>query len=243
MADERGIRLNLYLARCGLGSRRQADAWISAGRVQVDGLPVTAGQRVREGQTVLLDGEAVIPQDEPIIIALNKPPGITCTTDRRRTDNIIDFLGLDRRVFPIGRLDRDSGGLILLTNDGSIVNRLLRADYGHEKEYRVTINRPADTFFYERMRSGVPILDTVTLPCKVVPESPNVFRIVLTQGLNRQIRRMCEALGYEVVHLVRIRILHITLGTLPLGRWRQLTAKEEFILRKTLQGSVGASDR
>ena len=197
------------------------------------------------GDRVHLDRDRISLKDapEPIYIALHKPRGIVCTTDRREPDNIVDYLGFQERVFPIGRLDKDSTGLILLTNDGSIVNRILRAQYGHEKEYVVAVNRPLTESFLQAMRSGVPILDTVTRPCRVRQTGKQKFRIILTQGLNRQIRRMCEALEYRVVRLRRVRIMHITLGSLKVGEWRKLTAKEmrdlEMLLQRAEDRSAG----
>ncbi len=233
------VRLNKYIADSGQCSRREADAIIASGRVQVDGQPATLGQRVGPGQTVTLDGEPVVPLDEPVYLVLNKPIGITCTTDRRRGDNIIDYIGYPQRIFPVGRLDRDSEGLILLTNDGSIVNKILRGQNRHEKEYRVTVDKPLTADFLRQMAQGVAILGTVTRPAKVVQEKPRVFRITLTQGLNRQIRRMCKALGFGVMHLVRIRIMHITLGSLPYGQYRHLTHHEVAELRRLIQHSSG----
>lgn len=232
------VRLNKYIADAGLCSRRGADALLAQGRVTVDGEPGLVGQRVRPDQTVAVDGQPVIPLDEPVYLLLHKPAGITCTSDSKRDDNIIDYVAYPKRIFTIGRLDRDSEGLILLTNDGGIVNKILRGQNRHEKEYRVTVDRPLTSEFLQKMAAGVPILDTVTLPCTVIQEHARVFRITLTQGLNRQIRRMCEALGYEVVRLVRIRIMHINLGKLPYGKYRLLTHHEISELRRLTAGSV-----
>lgn len=237
--DEPAVRLNKYVAESGKCSRREADALIASGRVLVDGQPATLGQRVAPGQTVTLDGQPVVPLDEPVYLALHKPIGITCTTDRRRDDNIIDYIGYPQRIFPIGRLDRDSEGLILLTNDGAIVNKILRGQNQHEKEYRVMVDKPLTPEFLTQMAEGVPILDTVTRPARVIQEKPRVFRIVLTQGLNRQIRRMCEALGYDVLRLVRIRIMHINLRGLPYGEYRMLTHHEVAELRRLIARSSG----
>jgi 23S rRNA pseudouridine2604 synthase len=220
------VRLNKYLGETGVCSRREADAWIEAGRVQVNGVTAVLGTQVQEGDEVLLDGEPVVARPQRVYLALNKPVGVECTTDRDVPDNIVDFVGHRERVFPIGRLDKDSEGLILLTNDGDIVNRVLRAEHEHEKEYIVSVDRPLTSEFLESMASGVPILDTVTNPCKVRQIGRNAFRIVLTQGLNRQIRRMCEHFDYTVRRLQRVRIMHIHLGDLPVGRWRNLSAAE-----------------
>jgi 23S rRNA pseudouridine2604 synthase len=220
------MRLNKYLAETGACSRREADQWIEAGRVSVDGVRAVLGTQVSEGQTVLLDGKPLRQKPQRIYLALNKPVGIECTTDRDVPDNIVDLVGHRERIFPIGRLDKDSEGLILLTNDGDIVNTILRAENEHEKEYVVAVDRPITPAFLEGMASGVPILDTVTNPCKVTQAGKNTFRIVLTQGLNRQIRRMCEHFDYTVRRLQRVRIMHVHLGTLPLGKWRELSAAE-----------------
>jgi 23S rRNA pseudouridine2604 synthase len=220
------VRLNKYLGETGVCSRREADAWIEAGRVQVNGVTAVLGTQVQQGDEVLLDGEPVVARPQRVYLALNKPVGVECTTDRDVPDNIVDFVGHRERVFPIGRLDKDSEGLILLTNDGDIVNRVLRAEHEHEKEYIVSVDRPLTSEFLESMASGVPILDTVTNPCKVRQIGRNTFRIVLTQGLNRQIRRMCEHFDYTVRRLQRVRIMHIHLGDLPVGRWRNLSDAE-----------------
>jgi 23S rRNA pseudouridine2604 synthase len=220
------VRLNKFLSETGLCSRREADAWIESGRVQVNGTTAVLGTQVGDGDDVRLDGQPVLRKPERVYLALNKPVGIECTTDRSVPGNIVDFVGHRERVFPIGRLDKDSEGLILLTNDGDIVNRVLRAEHEHEKEYIVSVDRPLTPGFLEGMAHGVPILDTVTNPCKVRQVGRNTFRIVLTQGLNRQIRRMCEHFDYTVRGLQRVRIMHIQLGDLPLGKWRNLTAAE-----------------
>ncbi|HEU4613066.1 MAG TPA: 23S rRNA pseudouridine(2604) synthase RluF [Kofleriaceae bacterium] len=223
------MRLNKYLSESGACSRRQADALIAEGRVTVNGKRAAVGTQVEEGDDVRLDGERVgkaRKKTRPVYIALNKPVGITCTTERHVAGNIVDFVNHPERVFPIGRLDKDSEGLILLTNDGDIVNEVLRAEHNHEKEYVVSVDHAISPEFVQRMAAGVRLSDATTKPCKVERLGPKVFRIVLTQGLNRQIRRMCEALGYTVETLRRVRIMHIKLGELPLGRWRQLSAQE-----------------
>lgn len=239
MTEQKGIRINQFLAKAGLCSRRGADQLVEKGRVQINGRIAVSGERVQQGDRVLLDGKPVSLSEapEPIYIALNKPRGIVCTTDRKEPANIVDFLGFKERIFPIGRLDKDSDGLILLTNDGAIVNRILRAQYGHEKEYQVEVDRPLTAAFLEGMGAGVPILGTVTNPSKIRRTGPQSFRIVLTQGLNRQIRRMCKHFGYEVTSLRRVRIMHITLGSLKKGEWRELTYKELRDLEELLEQS------
>ena len=219
-------RINKYIASSGLCSRREADRLIEEGRVTVNGTVAESGMQVCSDDVVLVDGKNIIPETNDVYIAFNKPLGVTCTTDSRDPSNIIDYIGYPERIFPIGRLDKNSSGLILLTNDGSIVNTLLRAENNHEKEYQVTVDRPYDDKFIKEMQSGVPVLGQITLPCKINRVSARVFRIILHQGLNRQIRRMCEYEGYKVVKLRRIRFMNINFGTLGTGQWRYLTAKE-----------------
>jgi 23S rRNA pseudouridine2604 synthase len=233
------ISLNKYISDTGRCSRREADKLISAGRVLLNGEIAKNGNRVGPGDIVLVDGEQINEdhKPEPQYIAFNKPRGIICTTDERIRDNIIDFLKYPERIFPIGRLDVASEGLILLTNDGSIVNKILRAENMHEKEYIVRVNREITEAFVNKMASGIPILDTVTNPCIVEKLRKFSFRIVLTQGLNRQIRRMCEYLGYEVQNLKRIRIMNIHLGDLKTGEWRLLSDDEEQELKKLVNYS------
>jgi 23S rRNA pseudouridine2604 synthase len=225
------MRLNKFLSESGRGSRREADEWIAAGRVRVNGRPVAVGAVIEEGDEVALDGERVHPRGGPrakprVYIALNKPVGITCTTESDVEGNIVAFVDYPERIFPIGRLDKDSDGLILLTNDGDIVNPILRAENRHEKEYIVSINRPVTDEFCKRMARGVDIGGAITHPCRVQKLSKYTFRIVLTQGLNRQIRRMCEAHGYWVRALTRVRIVNVKLGHLKPGQWRKLTPEE-----------------
>lgn len=223
------MRLNKYLSESGACSRREADALIAEGRVTINGKRAQLGMQVADGDDVRLDGDRVgqaRKKVRPVYIALNKPVGITCTTERHVAGNIVDFVNHPERVFPIGRLDKDSEGLILLTNDGDIVNEVLRAEHGHEKEYIVRVDHAITPDFVEKMAAGVRLSDATTRPCRVVPLGPKVFRIVLTQGLNRQIRRMCDAFGYRVESLQRVRIMHVKLGELPLGRWRQLSHAE-----------------
>lgn len=227
-----GIRLNKYIASSGICSRREADKLIESGKVSVNGVVADLGTRVLEGDSVEVEGRSVTPEDSMIYIAFNKPLGITCTTDRRDPSNIIDYINFSERIFPIGRLDKNSSGLILLTNNGDIVNTLLRSENGHEKEYVVTIDRPYDKEFIKAMSTGVPVLGRMTLPAEVIPVNAKTFRIILKQGMNRQIRRMCEYLGYKVTRLKRIRFMNVKLGDLETGKWRYLTAAEKKELIK-----------
>ena len=228
--QQKSKRLNKYLADSGYCSRREADRLIEEGRVQVDGRRGVLGDRVQPGMSVTVDGRPLSGESEKLYILLNKPRGIVCTADPREPMNVVDYIGHPARIFPVGRLDKDSEGLLLLTSDGEIVNRILRAAGGHEKEYEVTIDRPVTPEFVQRMMAGVPILDTVTLPCKVRRTGEHSFNIVLVQGLNRQIRRMCEALGANVTHLRRIRVMNLRLGKLQPGQWRELTPQEREAL-------------
>lgn len=220
------MRLNKFISETGVCSRREADAWIEAGRVTINGQPATLGTQVGEADVVCVDGREVGAAKQHVYIALNKPAGIICTTQRHVAGNIVDFVRHRERIFPIGRLDKDSEGLILLTNHGDIVNEILRSENDHEKEYVVTVDRPVTDIFLNGMASGVRILGTVTKPCKVMRVGSSTFRIILTQGLNRQVRRMCSFFGYKVVRLQRVRIMNISLGKLPLGRWRELDGQE-----------------
>jgi len=222
------IRINKFLTEAGYCSRREADRLIAANRVTVENKVPELGTKIPRTALVKVDGERIKLQskDQFVYIAFNKPVGIVCTTDTQKERyNIIDFIGHRERIFPIGRLDKPSEGLIFLTSDGDIVNKILRADNNHQKEYIVTVNRPIDDRFIQRMSNGIPILGTKTKKCKVERLSKNKFRIILTQGLNRQIRRMCEYLGYDVVQLKRIRIMNVKLD-IPTGHWRDLTPKE-----------------
>ncbi|RMF01717.1 MAG: pseudouridine synthase [Bacteroidetes bacterium] len=218
--------LNKFISSKGLCSRREADSWIEAGRVTINGRVARKGNRVEAGDEVAIDGKPLTREVEPIYILFHKPPGITCTTDRRDKSNIIDYLNFKERIFPIGRLDKNSTGLIMLTNDGDIVNQILRKENKHEKEYIVTVNKPIDQQFLRRMSRPIPMLGTKTLACRVKQLKEHVFKIVLTQGLNRQIRRMVEYCGYEVRTLKRIRIMDFRLGKLKPGEWRYLTPSE-----------------
>ena len=232
------IRLNKAIGDSGFCSRREADALIDQGRVTVNKKLAVMGQFVGPRDAVAIDGKIVKVSETKVYIALNKPAGIECTTDTSVEGNIVDFVGHPERVFPIGRLDKASEGLILMTNHGDIVNKVLRAGNAHQKEYVVTVHRAVTPAFIEKMAQGVPILDTVTLPCEIKQEGKYVFRIILTQGLNRQIRRMCEALGYEVTKLQRVRIMHIHLGDLPLGSWRDLSDSEVATMMAAIADST-----
>lgn len=225
--EQKAVRINKYLSELGYCSRRAADKLIDEGRITVNGNPVVMGLKVTAKDDIAVDGISVNKKgDKPVYIAFNKPVGIVCTTDTRvEKNNIIDYINYPTRIFPVGRLDKPSEGLIFLTNDGDIVNKILRARNNHEKEYIVTVNKPITKEFVAKMSRGVPILDTVTRPCKVMQTHKNEFRIILTQGLNRQIRRMCEYLGYGVVTLKRVRIMNINLDV-GKGKWRHLTKKE-----------------
>jgi 23S rRNA pseudouridine2604 synthase len=220
------VRLNKYISETGVCSRREADKWIEAGRVTCNGIPAALGLKVADGDEVRVDGELVGAKNTQIYIVLNKPVGITCTTEPQIKDNIVDLIGHTERIFPIGRLDKDSEGLILLTNNGDIVNEILRSENNHEKEYVVTVNRPITDLALSMMASGVKIMGEMTKPCKVTRIDAETFRMILTQGLNRQIRRMCSALGYRTLRLRRVRIIGIELGALGLGKWRYLTESE-----------------
>ena len=231
-------RINKYLSEVGYCSRRAADKLIEEGRVTINGEVPLMGTKIVEGDQVRVDGKPIVrKEEEPVYLALNKPVGIVCTTDTRvEKDNIIDYINYPKRIFPIGRLDKASEGLILMTNDGDIVNKILRARNNHEKEYIVHVNKVIDNQFVNKMSQGIPILDTVTRPCKVTKISAYRFKIILTQGLNRQIRRMCEFLGYHVVKLKRIRIMNIHLD-LEIGQHRKLTREEMVELNRLIAPS------
>lgn len=222
------VRLNKYISESGICSRRDADRYIEQGLVLINGKRAAIGSQVMPGDVVKVNGQLIEAreQDDLVLIALNKPVGIVSTTDDGEKDNIVDFVNHSTRIFPIGRLDKDSQGLIFLTNHGDLVNKILRAGNDHQKEYVVTVNKPITDDFIRGMGAGVPILGTVTKKCKVKQEAPFVFRITLIQGLNRQIRRMCEHFGYEVTKLERVRIMNISLTGIPVGEWRDLTDDE-----------------
>jgi 23S rRNA pseudouridine2604 synthase len=220
------VRLNKYISETGVCSRREADKWIEAGRVTLNGQPASLGTQVAVGDDVRIDGDSIGAKKKQVYIALNKPVGIICTTEAHIEDNIIDHVAYPERIFPVGRLDRDSEGLILLTNNGDIVNEILRSENNHEKEYLVTVDRPITDLSLRMLAAGVKIMGELTKPSKVTRLNAQSFRIILTQGLNRQIRRMCSALGYKAQRLQRVRIMNIRLGNLQPGQWRHLTAAE-----------------
>ncbi len=231
------VRLNKYLSEAGVCSRREADRLIESGRVTVDGKPAQTGMKVIPGQEVQVGKKLVSKGDEMVVLAVNKPRGIVCTEEKRERNSIVRFLDYPIRVTYVGRLDKDSRGLLLMTNNGDIINRMMRASNYHEKEYKVTVDKEITDEFLEKMAGGVPILDTVTRPCKVRKIGKYTFSIILTQGLNRQIRRMCEALGYEVKDLLRVRVMNIRLGSLKEGGYRKVTDAELEELYKLIQGS------
>ena len=239
MLNNSSIRLNKYISESGICSRRDADRYIEQGNVFINGRRAAVGAQVFAGDVVKVNGQVIEPRDEEdlVLIALNKPVGIITTMEEGERDNIRDFVNHSKRVFPIGRLDKDSQGLILLTNHGDLVNKILRAGNDHEKEYVVTVNKPITDEFIAGMGAGVPMLGTVTKKCKVKKEAPMVFRITLVQGLNRQIRRMTKHFGYEVTKLERVRIMNINLKGLPLGEWRDLNDDELIELFKLIENS------
>lgn len=243
MSETGGIRINKYLSEVGYCSRRAADGLIEKRKVTINGKVPEMGTKVMPGDEVRVNGKLISqPAEDFVYLAFNKPVGIVCTTDtKREKDNILDFIGYPKRIFPIGRLDKPSEGLIFLTNDGDIVNKILRARNNHEKEYLVTVDKPINAEFIRRMGNGIPILDTVTRKCKVEQTGPKSFRIVLTQGLNRQIRRMCEYLGYEVTKLKRIRIMNVSLD-LPVGKWRYLSKNELKEINRLVANSAKTFD-
>lgn len=236
------VRVNKYLSEAGFCSRREADRMVEQGRVTIDGKVAVTGSQVDEDQLVEVDGERLSNRKRRVYIAFNKPPGVTCTTDPGDPTNIVDYINYPERIFNIGRLDKPSEGLIFLTNDGNIVNKILRAGNNHEKEYVVSVDKPITAEFAQRMSSGVRILGIITAKCKFVKEADNRFRIVLTQGLNRQIRRMCEALGYRVVTLKRVRVMNISLAGLAKGSWRYFTEAEITELNSMVANSVGTEE-
>ncbi len=240
--NRESINLNKYISSTGICSRREAEKFIEQGRVTINGQKTQLGNRVFEGDVVKIDGKPLRAKPRTIYIALNKPIGVVCTTDSKEQNNIVNFVGHSQRLFPIGRLDKPSEGLIFLTNDGDIVNKILRAGNNHEKEYIVTVDKPINDRFIQRMANGIPILGTVTKKCKVEKISDRVFKIILIQGLNRQIRRMCEYLGYEVQRLKRVRIMNVSLDRLKTGEWRELTSKEMAEINKLVATSKKTSD-
>jgi pseudouridine synthase len=224
--EQSGTSINKFISETGFCSRREADKYIETGRVTINEKEAKKGNRVEVNDIVKIDGEFLQSKKSPVYLALHKPKGITCTTDLKDKTNIVNFIKYKSRIFPVGRLDKFSEGLIFLTNDGDIVNKILRAGNGHEKEYVVTVDKNIDVEFIKKMSSGIPILGTVTKKCFVKQEGEKQFRIILTQGLNRQIRRMCGALNYKVTSLIRVRIMNITLKGLPKGRWRYFSPEE-----------------
>ncbi len=237
--NDDSISLNKYISDSGFCSRREADVYIEESRVTINGKDAQKGNRVYDGDDVRIDGEMVKKKkkEDNYYIAFNKPKGITCTTDQRDPNNIIDFIGYKKRIFPVGRLDKLSDGLIFLTNDGDLVNKILRAGNGHEKEYRVQVDKPITQDFLDKMRNGVKILGTKTQKCTVIQEGETRFKIVLKQGLNRQIRRMCESLDYKVTILTRTRVMHITLKGIAPGKWRYFTEEEKNQMNEAIKNS------
>lgn len=232
--DNTGIRLNKYLSDAGVCSRRQADRWVEEGKITINGNMAVMGQRVLPGDKVAVNGKPIKKEEDKVLLAYNKPRGIVCTTSKVEKNNIVDYINYDKRIYPVGRLDKDSSGLILLTNQGELVDKILRGSNYHEKEYIVTLNKKITPEFLRAMGSGVPILDTVTRPCELEQIGPRTFRIILTQGLNRQIRRMCEYFDYKVVELKRVRIMNIRLGKLKEGTYRKIAGKELEELKRLL---------
>lgn len=239
MSESQQLSLNKYISSTGFCSRREADKLIEQGRVSINGEPASAGDKVMPHDSVEVDGEPLkgSSQKRLVYIAFNKPVGVTSTTDPKDRSNIIYFLNYPKRIFPIGRLDKDSDGLIFLTNDGDIVNKILRASNNHEKEYVVSVDKPVTPEFVRNMSNGVPVLGTITKRCFVRQEGSRRFRIILTQGLNRQIRRMCEHFGYNVVKLTRVRIMNIRVDNIPTGKWRYLTQPEITVLNEMVASS------
>ena len=239
MSDDFGTRLNKFISQTGFCSRREADALIERGLVTLNGRVAGLGDKVLAGDEVVVDGKVVGAKEKAdVYLAFNKPVGVTCTTERHIAGNIIDYINYPERIFPVGRLDKPSEGLIFLTSNGDIVNKILRAGNQHEKEYEVAVDRPITADFIQKMQSGVPILDTVTQKCFVKQTGRHTFTIILTQGLNRQIRRMCSHLGYAVTRLKRTRIMNVTLAQLPPGKWRDLTAEEMKIINRNIADST-----
>jgi 23S rRNA pseudouridine2604 synthase len=237
-SNEIQVRLNKYISSTGVCSRREADKYIEAGKVKVNGRKAEMGTKVTDADKVELNGRLIKSKEKPVYIAFNKPVGITCTTEHKIEGNIVDYINYPKRIFPIGRLDKPSEGLIFLTNDGDIVNKILRAGNNHEKEYVVTVDKAITEAFVKKMANGIPILDTVTKKCRVKKVGKRTFNIVLTQGLNRQIRRMCQYLGYNVTQLKRVRIMNVTLDGLAIGKWRYLNDNEMAEINKLVSGSV-----
>ena len=238
--EENGIRINKFLSEAGVCSRREADRQVELGNITIDGKVAKTGARVLPGQSVLFQGKKVLKEEEMILIAFHKPVGIVCTVEKREKNNVIDYINYPKRIYPVGRLDKDSEGLILMTNNGEMMDKILRSANGHEKEYIVTVNKEIDDSFIKAMSGGIYLaeLDRTTKPCKVTALGKKTFRIILTQGLNRQIRRMCSTQGREVVQLKRIRIMNILLGDLKPGEYRNVTEAEYQQLKEQLYDSA-----
>ena len=231
------MRLNKYLSDAGVCSRREADRLVEEGKILVDGVQATLGMQVTAEQEILVNGKKVEREEKKILLVVHKPRGVECTTSPKVKNNVISYIGYPIRVYYVGRLDKDSEGLLLLTNEGELVNKIMRAGNCHEKEYVVTVDKPITREFIQKMKNGVPVLGTVTRKCQVFQTGKRTFQIILTQGMNRQIRRMCEYLGYRVKRLKRVRVMNICLGDLPVGKYREATAEEMQVLREMIRDS------
>ena len=231
------MRLNKYLSDAGVCSRREADRLVEEGKILVDGVQATLGMQVTAEQEILVNGKKVEREEKKILLVFHKPRGVECTTSPKVKNNVISYIGYPIRVYYVGRLDKDSDGLLLLTNEGELVNKIMRAGNCHEKEYVVTVDKPITREFIQKMKDGVPVLGTVTRKCQVFQTGKRTFQIILTQGMNRQIRRMCEYLGYRVKRLKRVRVMNICLGDLPVGKYREATAEEMQVLREMIRDS------
>ena len=231
------MRLNKYLSDAGVCSRREADRLVEEGKILVDGVQATLGMQVTAEQEILVNGKKVEREEKKILLVFHKPRGVECTTSPKVKNNVISYIGYPIRVYYVGRLDKDSEGLLLLTNEGELVNKIMRAGNCHEKEYVVTVDKPITREFIQKMKNGVPVLGTVTRKCQVFQTGKRTFQIILTQGMNRQIRRMCEYLGYRVKRLKRVRVMNICLGDLPVGKYREATAEQMQVLREMIRDS------
>ena len=231
------MRLNKYLSDAGVCSRREADRLVEEGKILVDGVQATLGMQVTAEQEILVNGKKVEREEKKILLVFHKPRGVECTTSPKVKNNVISYIGYPIRVYYVGRLDKDSEGLLLLTNEGELVNKIMRAGNCHEKEYVVTVDKPITREFIQKMKDGIPVLETVTRKCQVFQTGKRTFQIILTQGMNRQIRRMCEYLGYRVKRLKRVRVMNICLGDLPVGKYREATAEEMQVLREMIRDS------
>lgn len=231
------MRLNKYLSDAGVCSRREADRLVEEGKILVDGVQATLGMQVTAEQEILVNGKKVEREEKKILLVFHKPRGVECTTSPKVKNNVISYIGYPIRVYYVGRLDKDSEGLLLLTNEGELVNKIMRAGNCHEKEYVVTVDKPITREFIQKMKNGVPVLGTVTRKCQMFQTGKRTFQIILTQGMNRQIRRMCEYLGYRVKRLKRVRVMNICLGDLPVGKYREATAEEMQVLREMIRDS------